>query len=153
SAGPGQMAFDFINESGKAVEALTLPLADWTVRPERIFAERDDIHCVIDDDSVRIYDDPPKPRLMEPGERRGIVILFAGPLAPDQEFKFPVRADLIAGECYPDCDGDGKLDIFDFLCFQNAFAAGELQADCDGDGALDIFDFLCFQNEFGAGCP
>lgn len=26
-------------------------------------------------------------------------------------------------------------------------------ADCDGNGMLDIFDFLCFQNEFAAGCP
>ena len=26
-------------------------------------------------------------------------------------------------------------------------------ADCDGNGALDFFDFLCFQNEFAAGCP
>lgn len=32
-----------------------------------------------------------------------------------------------AQPCYPDCDtstGVGVLDIFDFLCFQNAFAAG-----------------------------
>ena len=29
--------------------------------------------------------------------------------------------------CYPECDastGGGVLDIFDFLCFQNAFVAG-----------------------------
>jgi hypothetical protein len=57
------------------------------------------------------------------------------------------------GGCYPDCDGSGALDFFDFLCFQNAFAAGEPYADCDGSGSLDFFDFLCFQNEFAAGCP
>ncbi|MFG0286098.1 MAG: GC-type dockerin domain-anchored protein [Phycisphaerales bacterium JB039] len=55
--------------------------------------------------------------------------------------------------CYADCDGSGALDLFDFLCFQNAFGAGEPYADCDGSGALDLFDFLCFQNEFAAGCP
>jgi trimeric autotransporter adhesin len=55
--------------------------------------------------------------------------------------------------CYADCDGDGALDFFDFLCFQNAFLAGEPYADCDGNGVLDFFDFLCFQNEFLAGCP
>jgi choice-of-anchor B domain-containing protein len=54
--------------------------------------------------------------------------------------------------CYPDCDGDGTLDFFDFLCFQNAFLANDPYADCDGDGVLDFFDFLCFQNEFLAGC-
>jgi len=55
--------------------------------------------------------------------------------------------------CYADCDESGELDFFDFLCFQNAFAAGEKYADCDGSGYLDFFDFLCFQNEFAAGCP
>ena len=54
--------------------------------------------------------------------------------------------------CYADCDGDGQLTIFDFLCFQNAFASGEPYADCDGDGSLTIFDFLCFQNAFARGC-
>ena len=57
------------------------------------------------------------------------------------------------GRCYPDCDGDGELTFFDFLCFQNLFAAGDPGADCDGDGSLTFFDFLCFQNEFAAGCP
>ena len=55
--------------------------------------------------------------------------------------------------CYADCDGSGDLDFFDFLCFQNAFAAGDPYADCDSSGALDFFDFLCFQNAFAASCP
>jgi Laminin B (Domain IV) len=62
--------------------------------------------------------------------------------------------------CYADCDqstGTGVLDIFDFLCFQNAFVAAEPYAcDCDtstGPAVCDIFDFLCFQNAFVAGCP
>ncbi len=54
--------------------------------------------------------------------------------------------------CDADCDGSGTLDVFDFLCFQNAFAAGDPQADCDGSAELDFFDFLCFQNAFAAGC-
>jgi hypothetical protein len=57
------------------------------------------------------------------------------------------------GACYPDCDGSGTLDLFDFLCFVNAFNAGDPYADCDGSGTLDLFDFLCFVNEFNAGCP
>jgi hypothetical protein len=55
--------------------------------------------------------------------------------------------------CYSDCDSDGELTFFDFLCFQNLFAAGDPGADCDGDGELNFFDFLCFQNAFAAGCP
>jgi hypothetical protein len=66
----------------------------------------------------------------------------------DMEMTFAVT-----GGCYPDCDESGELDFFDFLCFQNAFAAGDPYADCDGSGSLDFFDFLCFQNEFAAGCP
>jgi trimeric autotransporter adhesin len=56
-------------------------------------------------------------------------------------------------ECYPDCNDDGVLDFFDFLCFQNAFLAQDPYADCNNDGVFDFFDFLCFQNEFLAGCP
>ncbi len=58
-----------------------------------------------------------------------------------------------AGGCYADCDESGGLDFFDFLCFQNAFAAGDPYADCDDSGSHDFFDFLCFQNAFAAGCP
>jgi len=54
--------------------------------------------------------------------------------------------------CSADCNGDGVLDFFDFLCFQNLFAAGDPYADCDGSGGLDFFDFLCYQNAFAAGC-
>ena len=64
------------------------------------------------------------------------------------------------GPCYPDCDtstGVGVLDIFDFLCFGNRFAANDpFACDCDtttGVGVCDIFDFLCFGNAFNAGCP
>jgi hypothetical protein len=55
--------------------------------------------------------------------------------------------------CYPDCDGSGSLDLFDFLCFVNEFNNGNAYADCDGSGGLDLFDFLCFVNAFNAGCP
>jgi hypothetical protein len=62
--------------------------------------------------------------------------------------------------CYPDCDtstGPGVLDIFDFLCFQDAFTRNDPYAcDCDttsGPGVCDVFDFLCFQDAFVTGCP
>jgi len=55
--------------------------------------------------------------------------------------------------CYADCDGSGALDVFDFLCFQDAFVLGDPYADCDGSTVLDVFDFLCFQDLFVAGCP
>jgi hypothetical protein len=55
--------------------------------------------------------------------------------------------------CYPDCDGNGTLDVFDFLCFQDSFTQGDPYADCDRNATLDVFDFLCFQDAFVAGCP
>ncbi len=50
-----------------------------------------------------------------------------------------------------DLTGDGRLDIFDFLAFQNAFDAGDFLADFDGDRELTLFDFLAFQNAFDGG--
>ena len=55
--------------------------------------------------------------------------------------------------CAADLTGDGALDLFDFLAFQNMFGVGDPAADCDASGSLDIFDFLCYQNLFSAGCP
>lgn len=53
--------------------------------------------------------------------------------------------------CDPDLDGNGRLDVFDFLAFGNLFAAGDLIADFDGNCVLDIFDFLAFGNAFATG--
>lgn len=53
--------------------------------------------------------------------------------------EFPFKADW---------NGDCVYDIFDFLAFQNDFAAGNPRADYNGDMVLDIFDFLDFANDF-----
>jgi hypothetical protein len=55
-------------------------------------------------------------------------------------------------QCPADLNLDGLLDFFDFLEFQDMFAAGSNQADFDCSGDLDFFDFLAFQNAFAAGC-
>jgi hypothetical protein len=60
---------------------------------------------------------------------------------------------LVEGSCYADCNQTGNLDIFDFLCFQDAFVQMDPYADCTGNGVFDIFDFLCFQDAFVIGCP
>ena len=56
-------------------------------------------------------------------------------------------------DCPADCDGDGRLSIRDFVCFQSHFARGDRAADCNGDGKLNINDFICFQQKFKRGCP
>ena len=56
------------------------------------------------------------------------------------------------GGCAADFNGDGSLDILDFVAFQGAFVKGDDSADCDGNGELNILDFVCFQGLFAAGC-
>ncbi len=55
-------------------------------------------------------------------------------------------------QCLPDCETDGDLDVFDFLCFQGKFAQQDPYADFEGDGDWDIFDFLAYQNAYSQGC-
>ena len=58
--------------------------------------------------------------------------------------------------CYANCDGSTAspaLNVNDFICFQQRFAAAEPVADCDRSGGLNVLDFVCFQSAFAAGCP
>ncbi len=61
--------------------------------------------------------------------------------------------------CYANCDGSTSaptLNVLDFACFLNTFAAGEWYANCDESSvapALNVNDFSCFLNKFAAGCP
>jgi hypothetical protein len=70
--------------------------------------------------------------------------------------------------CYANCDSSTVapiLNVEDFTCFINAFAAGSAlphaeqithYANCDGSTTLPVLnveDFICFINAFAAGCP
>jgi hypothetical protein len=61
-------------------------------------------------------------------------------------------------ECFANCDRSTTapaLNIADFACFLNAFAAGAAYANCDESTIppiLNIQDFACFLNRFAAGC-
>jgi WD40 repeat protein len=61
--------------------------------------------------------------------------------------------------CYPNCDNSTAaptLNVNDFSCFLNRFAAGDPYANCDGSATLpnlNVLDFTCFLNAFAAGCP
>ena len=55
--------------------------------------------------------------------------------------------------CAADFNGDGNLDILDFVALQGAFVDGDPSADINGDGELNILDFVAFQALFQAGCP
>ncbi len=61
--------------------------------------------------------------------------------------------------CYANCDGSAGaplLNVNDFVCFLNRFAARDPWANCDGSTTppvLNALDFTCFLNAFSAGCP
>ena len=61
--------------------------------------------------------------------------------------------------CYANCDHSTVtpvLNVNDFQCFMNAYAAGESYANCDQSTippVLNVNDFNCFLNKYGAGCP
>jgi len=67
--------------------------------------------------------------------------------------------DIPAGApCYANCDGSTTapvLNVADFACFLNRFAAGDSYANCDSSTTppvLNVQDFGCFLNRFAAGC-
>jgi hypothetical protein len=66
---------------------------------------------------------------------------------------------LVYGEaCYANCDGSTTapvLNVADFTCFLQRFAAGESYANCDGSTTvpvLNVADFTCFLQRFATGC-
>lgn len=60
---------------------------------------------------------------------------------------------------YPNCDSSTAapgLNISDFICFINRYAAGDPYANCDGSTgspALNVADFVCYLNAYATGCP
>ena len=58
--------------------------------------------------------------------------------------------------CQPNCDlseGPTRLNVNDFVCFINKYAALDPYANCNVDSVIDINDFACFMGKFAQGCP
>jgi hypothetical protein len=62
------------------------------------------------------------------------------------------------GGCYANCDGSTQepvLNVGDFTCFLQRFAAGESYANCDSSTVvpvLNVGDFTCFLQSYATGC-
>ncbi len=71
--------------------------------------------------------------------------------------QFTLNVGTVQG-CYANCDESTYaplLNVLDFSCFLNKFAAGDPYANCDGSTTtpvLNVLDFSCFLNKFAAGC-
>jgi hypothetical protein len=63
------------------------------------------------------------------------------------------------GGCYANCDSSTTtpvLNVADFTCFLQRYAAGESYANCDNSTTpptLNVADFTCFLQRYAAGCP
>jgi hypothetical protein len=66
---------------------------------------------------------------------------------------------LVICPCYANCDASTIppiLNINDYSCFVNLYAASNPAANCDGSTiapVLNVNDFSCFINAYAAGCP
>ncbi len=66
---------------------------------------------------------------------------------------------IYSASCYANCDASTAppvLNVADFTCFLQRFAAGDSYANCDGSSAapvLNVADFTCFLQRFAGGCP
>jgi len=57
-----------------------------------------------------------------------------------------------ATSCEADLNGDGILNVLDFVTMQQLFQAGDDAADVNGDGELSVLDFVAYQQLFVTGC-
>jgi hypothetical protein len=57
-----------------------------------------------------------------------------------------------APPCSVDIDGDGVVNVGDYLAYLGLYSAADARADFTGDGAVDVSDYLAFLAAFAAGC-
>jgi hypothetical protein len=70
---------------------------------------------------------------------------------PDETLR-PVLSITYTPACVADTDGDGSVNINDFLTFLSRYAAGDPRADIDRSGTITVQDFLAYLQHFAAGC-
>jgi endonuclease/exonuclease/phosphatase family metal-dependent hydrolase len=51
-----------------------------------------------------------------------------------------------------DFNGDGIVNVADYLAFLAAYSVGDLRVDFTGDGMIDVGDYLAFLGEYSTGC-
>jgi hypothetical protein len=52
--------------------------------------------------------------------------------------------------CMPDCDCSGIVNLFDVLTFQNWFMVGSAASELNGDGVVDVHDYVIFWQLFAS---
>jgi hypothetical protein len=59
---------------------------------------------------------------------------------------------VVARPCGVDINGDGQVNVGDFLAYLQLYASGDPRADFTGDGQVNVQDFLAFLAAYAAGC-
>ncbi len=83
---------------------------------------------------------------------------FSAPTTPGAMINVTLDYSHTGPSCYANCEAGGGpqwLNVNDFVCFQNRFAASESYCNCDQSTTppiLNVNDFICFLNAFAAGC-
>jgi outer membrane protein assembly factor BamB len=92
-------------------------------------------------------------------------LLVVGESAPVPLSAEPPSFDITAarfdlpGGCYANCDASTAppaLNVSDFTCFLQRYAAGDSYANCDASTVapvLNVSDFTCFLQSYAEGCP
>ena len=97
-----------------------------------------------------------------PGEGQGTFLADTGRVVFRAEFtdnSSGILSRVVTPPCYANCDFSTiapMLNVNDFICFQQKYAAGDAAANCDASTTapvLNVNDFICFQQKYAAGCP
>ena len=87
------------------------------------------------------------------------VRLFSGGIGNASAWdNLTVQPDAVGATCYANCDNSTIapcLNVNDFICFNNAFAASLPYANCDASTlspTLNVNDFICFNNAYASQC-
>jgi len=94
------------------------------------------------------------PTIIPPGETAHLLITTE---FSQVTFALSLDATLVArgdkASCPADLNGDGALNLFDFLTFQAAFGNEDPAADLAPPfGVFNLFDFLAYQTAYSQGC-
>ncbi len=60
-----------------------------------------------------------------------------------------ITSESLVPKLLGDFDDNGKVDLFDFFLFADAFGGTDPEFDLSGDGKVNLFDFFLFADAFG----
>jgi hypothetical protein len=78
----------------------------------------------------------------------------AGVIVPGLMLSFVAQTGAVCTPtCRADFNGDGHVNVQDFLAFLAGYAAADPRCDIDGNGRINVQDFLAYLALYAAGCP